>query len=468
MANTDINIQGKFVSVTSEGIIAGSEQVNYTANASGNKAGTVAKALDEHADAIGQAGVLNFATVADMAAVTSSNNGHIAYCADTKRHYYIDSTVTPSVTQGYWLELEDASVTIPKHIWDTMTSAERQAARTSAKYLRIARVADDEPFTIEPADPSQTLDVSIIAVGYGDSGFSPALEISTDDGATWTDFTLSTATYGEYLPYVTGGVRVKLRAKSKNTTLYQDSTHRLYFYDRVSSSVNWKASGNIMSLLYRDFADEFYMPSPYALSNLFNGCTHLTTAPSMPATGLTEGCYASMFYGCTSLSAAPLLPATVPATACYSYMFQGCTSLASIDVWLHDAVEDSMRNMFYGCTSLTEVTLRIVDAMYPYSCGSMFNGCTSLTSADLRTLTDANGDDNLSSMFRYCTSLAEVWAGFMLWPEATAGSSNNRPTENWLDQVAANGTFHLPTGADISAMTRSEHNIPADWTVEYF
>jgi hypothetical protein len=60
---------------------------------------------------------------------------------------------------------------------------------------------------------------------------------------------------------------------------------------------------------------------------MFNGCTALTTAPSLPATTLTEKCYYQMFYNCTSLTTAPELPATTLAAYCYQAMFIGCSSL---------------------------------------------------------------------------------------------------------------------------------------------
>jgi hypothetical protein len=60
---------------------------------------------------------------------------------------------------------------------------------------------------------------------------------------------------------------------------------------------------------------------------MFQGCTSLVNAPSLPATTLAAYCYYYMFYGCTSLVNAPALPATTLANDCYVSMFQGCTSL---------------------------------------------------------------------------------------------------------------------------------------------
>ena len=62
-------------------------------------------------------------------------------------------------------------------------------------------------------------------------------------------------------------------------------------------------------------------------SNMFNGCTSLTTAPALPATTLAYGCYGDMFNSCTSLTTAPALPAPTLAENCYEYMFFGCTNL---------------------------------------------------------------------------------------------------------------------------------------------
>ena len=60
---------------------------------------------------------------------------------------------------------------------------------------------------------------------------------------------------------------------------------------------------------------------------MFQGCTALTAAPKLPATTLTDFCYASMFQDCTSLTILPKLPATTLGMYCYNKIFQGCTSL---------------------------------------------------------------------------------------------------------------------------------------------
>ena len=65
----------------------------------------------------------------------------------------------------------------------------------------------------------------------------------------------------------------------------------------------------------------------YCYYSMFQGCTSLTTAPSLPATTLANYCYSYMFQGCTSLTSAPSLPATTLANYCYRSMFYGCKKI---------------------------------------------------------------------------------------------------------------------------------------------
>ena len=120
----------------------------------------------------------------------------------------------------------------------------------------------------------------------------------------------------------------------------------------------------------------------YCYSSMFQSCTSLTTAPSLPATTLVNFCYFSMFYGCTSLTAAPSLPATTLASYCYSSMFQSCTSLTTApSLPATTLVNSCYDSMFYGCTSLTAApslpATTLVFGCYYF----MFAGCTSLTTA---------------------------------------------------------------------------------------
>jgi len=66
---------------------------------------------------------------------------------------------------------------------------------------------------------------------------------------------------------------------------------------------------------------------------MFQGCTSLATAPTLPATTVPAGAYNGMFKNCKSLEIAPDLPAkNVTGTYVYTYqeMFSGCSKLKYI------------------------------------------------------------------------------------------------------------------------------------------
>ena len=117
----------------------------------------------------------------------------------------------------------------------------------------------------------------------------------------------------------------------------------------------------------------------YCYSSMFNGCTSLTTAPSLPATTLASYCYYSMFRGCTSLTTAPSLPATTLASYCYFLMFYGCTSLTTAPSLLATTLADSCYySMFNGCTSLTTAPSLPATTLGRRCYFFMFYGCTKI------------------------------------------------------------------------------------------
>lgn len=84
--------------------------------------------------------------------------------------------------------------------------------------------------------------------------------------------------------------------------------------------------------------------------NMFLGCDKLVQGPEiLPATTLAARCYIYMFSGCSSLLRAPILPALTLATECYREMLVRCTNLNYIkmlatDVSASNAVLDWVTN----------------------------------------------------------------------------------------------------------------------------
>ena len=313
-----------------------------------------------------------------------------------------------------------------------------------------------------------------VALEEGEITFTPknsnVVSYSIDNGNTWV---------------VGNSVNVESGAK----IIWKGVMTPSYYYGigSFSSTCNFEAQGNTMSLLFGDdfknqlslegknyafyslfsgatkviSAENLIFPATnlqsYCYSSMFYGCTSLTSAPQLPATTLAEGCYGSMFYGCTSLTSAPQLSATTLVSNCYQRMFYGCTSLTSApQLSTTTLVSNCYQQMFQGCTSLTTAPELLATNLQSYCYSSMFYGCTSLTTApELPATTLANGCYNF--MFSGCTSLNYIKAMFTTEPSSTY-------TNKWVNGVAASGTFVKNSAATWDV--RGANGIPNGWTVE--
>ena len=139
-----------------------------------------------------------------------------------------------------------------------------------------------------------------------------------------------------------------IKLEGDNKTIYVKNTGNSFdasFVTGDKTAPKISAHGNVMSVI--NF-------SASSLSTLFQNCESLISAPILPATTLTNGCYKAMFYGCTSLITAPILPATTLVNSCYHGMFQGCTSLAiAPDLPATTLANYCYCSMFSTCSSLT-------------------------------------------------------------------------------------------------------------------
>ena len=158
--------------------------------------------------------------------------------------------------------------------------------------------------------------------------------------------------------------------------------------------------------------------------------TAITTAPALPATTLSNGCYYSLFEGCSKLVNAPALPATEMTPNCYRNLFYGCTSLVNApELPATTLAEGCYRSLFNGCTSLTTAPDLLAPTLVSYCYAYLFNACTSLNSVK-------------------CT--------------ATSGVGSNNSTAEWLWNVSPTGTFTKESGVTWETGTSG---IPSGWTV---
>lgn len=159
---------------------------------------------------------------------------------------------------------------------------------------------------------------------------------------------------------------------------------------------------------------------------------------------------------------------TVP-DGCLHRLFTDETNLVSISNLDMDNITTirgrGLSHTFDGCSSLTDVFdfsgVTTIDNNSGEDEGCaldyMFYNCTSLeTGLDLSNITSITGHaDALTGLYHGCTSLTIAF-----YPNV----SSNAGTQNWLENVAAEGVVYCPTG--VSVDTDSSSGIPTGWTRE--
>ena len=122
-----------------------------------------------------------------------------------------------------------------------------------------------------------------------------------------------------------------------------------------------------------------YLINTKYASNMFSGCTNLTSinVPGWDIAGATS--YESMFYNCSSLKSLDLSSFTTTSLATnMGTMFYGCKSLAYLNLSSFDTTSLTTANaMFRDCTSLKELDLTSFDTSNVSSSTYMFEGWTS-------------------------------------------------------------------------------------------
>ena len=266
------------------------------------------------------------------------------------------------------------------------------------------------------------------------ASYLTSVSYSTNYGVTWVTTNNSSSDVTITTPTISAGDTVMWKGVGNQASVSNDNPTGI---SRFSSTGTFRASGNVMSMLYGDnFLDKtsFQNGSTYNLSHLFSECstlmsivglqlpattltshcysymfevTPITFAPSnlLPATTLAECCYQGMFSTCSSLIAVPDLPVTTLAKGCYQYMFNACTSLTNAPILPATTLANNCyQNMFYYCISLTSAPQLPATTLVNECYRSMFNSCTSLTVAPSIPATTV-ASSSCYSMFYGCTNL---------------------------------------------------------------
>ena len=281
-------------------------------------------------------------------------------------------------------------------------------------------------FTIE-----SLADNNVIKIGKNKSPSDISLSYSTDNGSTWTDLTISVA---RDLATINTGDKIMFKGINDGISTAWDA------YYRFNASKNFKAYGNIMSILWGDSFtsnSEFKSGTSFNLCGLFFGTTTLTDASNLilPALTCTSSCYNGAFRGCTNLTAAPKLPATQSAASCYSSMFEG-------DINLEEAPEINLVNMSQ------ESCLR----MFLMNRNSKITTPKMTKSPILRCANTAT--DCYKEMFKGNGNLTEITC---LKTDTTGACTN------WVQNISTTGTFYK--ASQKNDWPNNVSGIPSGWTV---
>ena len=246
--------------------------------------------------------------------------------------------------------------------------------------------------------------------------YTNKVEFSTDK-ETWTTINFDTA---NTLTIPIGG-KVYFRNNSGVFSYY--GTDGYYYLTSIKTTMKCNVGGNLNTLLnyneeILDISDKrscfrrlfigakivdaskLVMPattlSQYCFAEFFSGNSTLIAPPELPAVNLAESCYYRFFYECSSLTTSPSLPATTLADACYMGMYERCYKLTNAPI-LHATTlaKASYKEMFANCSSLNSITVYADDISANNCTSNWLNGVAS--SGTFRNLGSATYTINSAS-----------------------------------------------------------------------
>ena len=196
--------------------------------------------------------------------------------------------------------------------------------------------------------------------------------------------------------------------------------------------------------------------------SLFEGCSKLVNAPQLPATEMKPNCYRSLFYGCTSLVNPPELPATTMAMGCYQQLFRNCNKLVNAPALPATVLaQNCYQGIFHDCTSLVTAPKLPATTLATNCYQNAFLDCINLVNPpELPAKVLVEGC--YRSTFQGCSKLNNITV------YANDISATNC-TFRWLYNVASEGIFNNYGSATYT--TNSPSGIPTGWVEnknEYF
>ena len=146
------------------------------------------------------------------------------------------------------------------------------------------------------------------------------------------------------------------------------------------------------------------------MNYMFYGCSKLTSldVTKFNTANVTNMSY--MFCRCPVLSSLDVTKFNTANVTNMSYMFESCSALSSLDLSnFNTAIVTDMSYMFYGCSALSSLDLSNFNTAIVTDMSYMFYGCSALSSLDLSNFyTKEVG--NMVCMFSGCSALKTIYA----------------------------------------------------------
>lgn len=270
---------------------------------------------------------------------------------------------------------------------------------------------------VEPSYSKMYLTFKALETGSFSFSMNP-VQYSLDGGITWT-----TLAAGASTPAVAAGREICWKASGLTPITGEG-------IGSFSSTGDFDAYGNVMSLRDGDNFASSLTVSSYQFKSLFQSCAGLKSAEHLilPATTLSAYCYHNMFRH-SGMTVAPKLPATNLAEACYIGMM--------------------------GYTAITKAPALPATTLRTRCYQGLFDGCSGLTVAPelpAQTLVA----ECYYYMFQYCSNL-----NYVKCLATNVNQYSQTGTSSWLEGVASSGTFVMADGA---RWGYGDSAIPRNWT----
>ena len=180
---------------------------------------------------------------------------------------------------------------------------------------------------------------------------------------------------------------------------------------------------NFTNLQKITFGDNFDTSNVTNMSNMFSGCSKLTTLDLSNFDTSNVTIVHAMFENCSSLTTLDISKWDTSNVTNVNYMFNGCSSLTTLDVskWDTSSVT-TMIQMFSGCSNLTTLDVSEWDTSKVTTMQSMFYNCSNLSTLDVSNWETSSVTD-MSYIFSRCSSLTTL--DVSNWDTGNVTSMNN-------------------------------------------